>query len=224
MSSVHQNYPRFLCRLAVTERCAGAPAPLEAWGRVVGRAATRLAVALLAIGAPAACGDAGPVHEVGSDPSLRFEGAAPSLDDLGVSVLSALSSGDAGELDRFRLTAHEHNDVVWPELPASAPEVNFPIDYAWQNIQVRNRRGLDRILPLYADRDLTFQRVECRGPTERFATFEVMTDCWVMFEQKGDRTGYEAQIFKDVLARGGGYKVFRYYDEEPRRLAGARTG
>jgi hypothetical protein len=149
-----------------------------------------------------------------------FPGSAVSLDRLGEDVLDALVLGDVSGLERFRLTESEHNDVVWPELPASAPEVNFPLDYAWANIENRNRRALGRIAGLLRGEDLRFGRVECRGATESFETFEVLTDCWVVFERRGDREAYEMQIFKDVLVRGGGYKIFRYYDEQPRRYSG----
>jgi len=179
--------------------------------------------AVLALGV-SGCVDAGTAHETGAAAELRFEGSASTLDDLGDGVLEGLVGGDEGSLQGWRLTEREHNEVVWPELPASAPELNFPLDYAWQNIESRNRRGLTRILPLYADRDLAFRRVECRGGTERFGTFEVLTDCWVVFEHRDQRRVYEAQIFKDVLARGGGYKIFRYYDEEPRPYSGSSSG
>jgi hypothetical protein len=46
----------------------------------------------------------------------------------------------------------------------------------------------------------------------------------VVFEHRDERHVYEAQIFKDVLARGGGYKIFRYYDEEPRPYSGSSSG
>lgn len=156
--------------------------------------------------------------EASVDRSLRFEGSAPTLELLGEAVLDGLARGDTLSLEGYRLTEREHNDVVWPELPASAPEVNFPVDFAWQNIEGRNLRALRRVLPVYADRELTFRAVECRGRTQRFQTFEVLTDCWVSFDAEGEP--YEAQLFKDVLSRGGGLKVFRYYDEEPRRYRG----
>ena len=45
----------------------------------------------------------------------------------------------------------------------------------------------------------------------------VLTDCWVLFEEAGEARA-EIQLFKDVLFRNGGFKVFRYYDEGPRRV------
>jgi hypothetical protein len=37
-----------------------------------------------------------------------------------------------------------------------------------------------------------------------------------VFSFDEDERVLEAQLFKDVLVRGGGHKIFRYYDEEPR--------
>lgn len=205
MLPVHRHYPRSLGRLSVRERCAGAPAPLgrrRSPERRGLRPVPLLLVGLLAWGC--------------SPEPAAFEGSAPSLDALAEHVLAALSSQDLSALDQVRLTEHEHNEYVWPELPAAAPEVNFPVDFAWSNIQTRNQSALVRVEGWFAGVDPTFADVECRGETEVFETFAVMTDCWVSFESEHPRGRFEAQIFKDVLVRGGGYKIFRYYDEMPR--------
>jgi hypothetical protein len=147
-----------------------------------------------------------------------FPGSASSLDALGRRVLQALSAGDTASLQELRLSEREHNDVVWPELPASNPEANFPLDFAWRNVQLRNARDLARILTWYRSRELDLERVECRGKVQPFQSFDVMTDCHVVFRSR-EHGRLEAQIFKDVLVRGGGYKIFRYYDEVPRSSA-----
>lgn len=149
-----------------------------------------------------------------------FPGSAVSLEQLGGGVLRALADADVSALEDLRLTEAEHNHFVWPELPASAPEVNFPVDLAWTNIQTRNRSALIRIVPLYRGRETHYRGTECRGDTERFDSFVVHTDCWVVFYAPDGSEYLEAQIFKDVLVRGGGHKVFRYYDEEPRTHTG----
>lgn len=255
--SVHQNYPRFLCRLAVAERCAETPAPpglgsaeenrrtgitdeearsrdgraqpegrLKPAGRMVrlGRGATPALLLALALSgcAPGDPGEPG-AASTAAEPDLRFDGAAPTLDVLGEQVLTALRRGDRVGLQLVRLTEYEHNEVVWPELPAAATEVGFPLDYAWRNIENRNARGIERIIPLFEDRDVTVHRVECRGETEHFETFHVLTDCWVVFAAQDSLRLFEAQLFKDVLVRGGGHKIFRYYDEEPRAYTGGRA-
>jgi hypothetical protein len=141
-----------------------------------------------------------------------FPGAAASLDSLGELVLEALVRQDTLALSTMRLTEAEHNEVIWPELPASRPEVDYPVDLAWQNIEVRNRRDLGRILPLFKGRALRYRSTECRRGVQPFVSFSVETDCWVVFE---DEVGavLESQIFKDVSVRNGGFKTFRYYGE-----------
>ena len=151
------------------------------------------------------------------DETLPFEGSAPSLQILGEDVLAALTREDTATLERVRLSQEQHNAVVWPELPASRPEVNYPVDFAWENIELRNRRALGRLLLGFEGREATLQSVACRGERQSFETFYVETDCWVTFDL-GSSGRFEAQLFKDVLVREGGFKIFRYYEGEPRRI------
>ncbi|HSG47234.1 MAG TPA: hypothetical protein VLA43_05375, partial [Longimicrobiales bacterium] len=148
-----------------------------------------------------------------------FPGASTSLNDLGGTVLAALTAGDTLALEAVRLTEQEHNEVIWPELPASRPEVNFPVELAWENVALRNRRDLTRTLPWFRGRSAQFQAVECRGDTEEFASFFVLTDCYIVFDTAAEGR-LEAQVFKDVVVRNGGYKIFRYYEEAPRPIGG----
>ena len=193
---------------------------------------TLAAITALSVVAVGACGPsepaAGPLEDVSDvvvvDTSLRFGDSVDSLEELGLHVLDALTSGDRDALEDVRLTEYEHNEVVWPELPAAAPEVNYPVDYAWENIENRNRRGITRLLPFFGGGDHALQSVECRGERETFDTFHVDTDCWVVFSSNASLELREVQLFRDVLVRGGGMKIFRYYDEEPRPYRGVGTG
>lgn len=147
---------------------------------------------------------------------LAFPGSSPSVEALARDALQGLSASDTLLLEQLRLTEAEHNEVVWPELPASAPEIGFPVDFAWRNIQLRNESALERIGGWYESNPVRYQVTECRGGIREFATFDVHTDCWVLFlTTRGELL--EAQLFKDVLERDGGFKIFRYYDELPRR-------
>ena len=211
MFPVHRDYPRSRHRPAVACRCAGTPAPVRLRALRVRPLARVLALAGVVLWS----GACGPAERPGE--SIRpFPGSATSLEELGREVLGALATGDVAALEAYRLTEFEHNEVVWPELPASAPEVNFPVDMAWLNIDLRNQSALRRILPSYDLRRPVYERTECRGETQAFETFVVLTDCWVLFRLAGDVTPLEAQLFKDVLVRAGGHKTFRYYDEEPK--------
>lgn len=173
--------------------------------------------ASLALVGAMSCG--GPEALSGPD---AFAGSATSLAELADRVVSALTARDTASLNGLRLTMTEHNEVVWPELPAARPEVNFPVDFAWTNIQLRNRRALARLFPRLVGRAAEVDAVRRRGEVRTFETFRVHTDCWVRFRTAhGDEI--EAQLFKDVLERGGGFKIFRYY-EEPYRVSAEAQG
>lgn len=146
-----------------------------------------------------------------SDRGRRLPGSAGSLAELATTVLVGLAAADTLGLEAVRLTEVEHNEMVWPELPASAPEVNYPVDLAWKNIRTRNRAALSDLFGVYENRKLRFVDAECRGPSEAFESFVVHTDCWVTLERDGDPMPPQ-QIFKDVLDWDGELKIFRYYE------------
>lgn len=143
-----------------------------------------------------------------------FPGSADSLDELGREVLDAFRRGDREALENFRLSETQHNTVIWPELPAAQGSSPYPTDLAWQNIQLRNGRSIPRAADVLEwARPLEFDSVECFGELETFETFSAHTDCYTHFHSRGRE--YRLQLFKDVLVRHGGYKIFRYYDEDP---------
>lgn len=180
-------------------------------GPRAGRRGGRSWVAASLLGAVFGCG--------GQQP---FPGSAGSLDELGREVLGAFERGDREAIESFRLTETEHNTVIWPELPAAQGPSPFPIDLAWQNIQLRNGRSIPRAADVVEwARPLEFESVECVGELETFETFSVHTDCYTHFRTRGRE--YRLQLFRDVLVRHGGYKVFRYYDEDP-ELVSTRRG
>jgi hypothetical protein len=146
-----------------------------------------------------------------SDGGPRLSGSASTLEELATTVLAGLAAADTSVLESVRLTEHEHNDLVWPELPAAAPDVDYPVDLAWTNISIRNEAALEDLGAVYGGHDLRLVDIECRGATQPFESFEVHTDCWVTFERDGVRIAPQ-QIFKDVLDWDDQLKIFRYYE------------
>lgn len=146
-----------------------------------------------------------------------FPGSAASLDALGSASLTALLSKDTVRLESLRLSEVEHNEVVFPELPAGRPEVGYPVDMAWENIELRNARDVTRQLRWFEERGAEHVSTSCRGETQSFETFVVHTDCIVRFDE-ADEGVLEVVLFEEVLERDGGFKVFRFYDHAPRRI------
>lgn len=153
---------------------------------------------------------AGCADRAAGDEAQRLTGSADSPVELARRVLDGLSAGDTAQLSSVRLSEREHNELVWPKLPASAPEADFPVDLAWQNIQLRNSDAQSSLTAQYAGHALSLEYVECRGDPRRFDGFLVLTDCYVGFRDGPDSV-VERQLFKDVLNMDGEHKIFRYY-------------
>lgn len=130
--------------------------------------------------------------------------------------MDAFVTRDTAGLLPLRLSEREHNEVVFPELPAGRPEVGYPVDLAWENIQLRNDRDILRQFRWFGDREVEHLSTECTGETQSFESFVVHTECVVRFEDSVEGE-LEVVLFEDVLERDGGFKVFRFYDHAPQR-------
>lgn len=146
-----------------------------------------------------------------SSEGQRLPGSVSSLDELATEVLAGLALADTLRLDRLRLTEFEHNELVYPELPAARPENNHPAELAWANISTRDRLAKARLFAEFGGEDLDLVRAECVGPTERFESYVVHTDCRVTFRRDGELLP-PLQLFRDVLDWDGELKIFRYYE------------
>lgn len=169
-----------------------------------GRASLVLVLGLLPV-LPGPCGDDSLAE------GQRLPGSVSSLDELATEVLAGLASADTSRLEALRLTEAEHNEQVYPELPAARPENNHPAALAWANIQTRNRIALEELVADFRGHEIEHEGVECRGPTMPFESYVVHTDCWVRVSVDGAEPR-PVQLFKDVLDRDGELKIFRYYE------------
>lgn len=158
-------------------------------------------------------GCSSPAADPDSEPE-PFPGSVATLEELGRRALTGVVAGDTTGLERIRLDAREHNEVIYPEFPAAA---SFPVEMAWENIELRNRRDLSRQLAWFAGEPVEYRGTFCRGETQEYETFLARTDCWVAFDHP-EHGALRVQLFKDVIVRGGGHKLVRYYDEAPERL------
>jgi hypothetical protein len=143
----------------------------------------------------------------------RLSQGAGSLESLGDSVWQGLAHGDTAALSRMKVTEHEHNRVMWPEMPASNPEANFPVEVAWRNIRARDRAAMAHLLPTYAGSDARLRATRCAGEPRRYESYEALTDCHLMLETR-DGEELRVQAFRYVVRMDGRYKVVRYYGEE----------
>src|SRR5690606_29857660 len=111
----------------------------------------------------------------------------PSLEALADGVVAALVAGDTAALAGYRVTEHEHNELLWPEFPIARQEPPFPVELAWENLEARNAGGLHRLLERFRGRDLRVDAVECPGGEEEYPGFTVLHDCRIRLVEGGAR-------------------------------------
>lgn len=143
----------------------------------------------------------------------RLEEGAATLDELGRAVWTAIVQQDTAALDRLRLSEFEHNELVWPEQDASRPEAGFPLDQAWQNIQLRNRAARTDLVHAFGDSIDRLVDTRCEGQPRRYRTFLALTDCQLVLESAGGGQR-RVQAFRYVIRMDGRHKVVRYYANE----------
>ena len=129
--------------------------------------------------------------------------------DLARAVLAGVSTGDRHALEALALSEREFRERVWPELPASRPERNLPLDYIWEDLSQKSQGHLRRTLAQHGGRRYSLIGVEFVGETTSYPTFEVSRKAQLLVR---DDAGQEQslRLFGSVLRSGSEYKVFSY--------------
>lgn len=124
-------------------------------------------------------------------------------------VLGALAARDIAALQALPLSEREFREAVWPELPSSRPEMNVPVDYAWQTLAQNSLRHLHETMRAHGGRRYRLVDVRFDGDTTRYGAFTVRRRSRVIVR---DEHGEERQLrlFGSVLERDGRFKLFSY--------------
>lgn len=164
-----------------------------------------LGVAGLLVAGAAACGGPAP----SAPPAAPLTNTFESPEAMAEALLAALAANDRQRLAGLALTEAEFRDHVWPELPASRPERNVPVEYAWGQMKQRSDGSLSQILSRYGGRPLRFVRASFTGETTVYRTFTVMRQSEVI---AADDTGKELvlRLYGSALVKDGRYKIFSY--------------
>jgi hypothetical protein len=148
-----------------------------------------------------------------SSGTSRLQNGARSIDQLVSEYMEAVVAGDTAAMHALRLSEYEHNEILWPELPASRPEFNMPIAFAWENLNLHSRRDANRVLADFSDRHIEIERVDCRKGVTEYPTLKVHGDCWII--GRDGRTGIreEFKLFGSIVESEGRYKIIGIVSE-----------
>ncbi|MCL4848942.1 MAG: hypothetical protein KJ066_20510 [Acidobacteria bacterium] len=132
-----------------------------------------------------------------------------SPEALAREVLKLVEFRDTHRLGQLALSEREFADLVWPELPASRPERNLPLDYVWTDLRTKSRAHLGRIAEQFGGRRYELVGVSFRGETTTYRSYAVHRKAELIV-RAADGNEDRLRLFGSVLERGGRYKLFSF--------------
>ena len=158
--------------------------------------------------ATAACSSSAPAEPTRAT-AAALSHTFVSPDALARALLDALAERDLARLRGLALSETEFSEHVWPELPASRPERNVPVDYAWEQMKQRSDGSLQQTMARYAGKRLVLVRTRFTGETTQYQSFAVSRDSEIIAT---DDTGRELvlRLYGSAMVKDGRYKLFSY--------------
>ena len=133
----------------------------------------------------------------------------PSDEAVARAVLDALERRDHQALLRLALTRREFEEVVWPALPASRPDVGMPVAYVWQDTAPKSRGHLQRTLEQWGGQRLRLVRLEFGGPTTDYGRYSVSRKARLVVRDEAGRERH-VRLFGSIVRTSAGSKVYSY--------------
>lgn len=128
---------------------------------------------------------------------------------LAAAVLDALAQGNVAVLQDLAVSETEFRERVWPELPASNPRRNLPVEYVWEDLRQKSQAYLRQTLAEHRGRRYRLVRVEFLGESTRYRTLTVARKAQLIVR---DEHGEESavRLFGSVLESEAEYKLLSY--------------
>jgi hypothetical protein len=143
-------------------------------------------------------GSCGPARE-------RFSGTFESPEALTRAFLEAVEARDRARLAALALSEREYRLEVFPEMPAYG---NVPSDFAWSQIEGRNRYGESFVLAREGGRSWELEEIVFEGGTTAYQTFVVHRDPLLHLRDRRTGERQERALFGSILEHAGRYKLF----------------
>lgn len=143
------------------------------------------------------------------DGLAHLEGMWPSSRAAAQAVADALASRDLPALETLAVTESEFREIIWPHLPASAPETGMPADYVWSDTNIRSRGALAGRLVEYGGTNLTVEGVRFAGATSDHGAFKVHRKTHLTVRDMEGRE-MEVRMIGSMIESAQGWKVYSY--------------
>jgi hypothetical protein len=138
---------------------------------------------------------------------LEHTFASPT--DLANAVLAAVARNDRQTLEALALSDREFRERIWPELPASRPERNLPLEYVWGDLHQKSQGHLRQTLGQHGGRRYSLTELKFLGETTSYPTYDVSRKAELRVRNEHGEEQV-LRLFGSVLRSGSEYKIFSY--------------
>jgi hypothetical protein len=139
---------------------------------------------------------------------VLFSLSYPSKDAAVEAFLTALRARDHGTLAAQVVTETEFLKYVWPQLPASRPEVGMPADRAWADQTQKNALFLAQTLGEHGGRHYQLIAASFNGAAADYGPFSIHPR--TTLDVRDGSTVRAVQLFGSMIESGGRWKIYSF--------------
>lgn len=140
---------------------------------------------------------------------VLLEPTFESDDALARAVLDGIARKDGPGLLGLSVSKDEFENLVWPTLPISRPEVGMPLAYVWQDNFTKSRAYLAQTVERYGGRRYDLVDVEFDGETTEYGSYSVSRETILVVRDERQEERH-LRLFGSVIHQNGRSKVFSY--------------
>lgn len=140
--------------------------------------------------------------------SIAFTPAYDSKDAAVTAFLGALATRDTETLAQQVVTQSEFLKHIWPQLPASRPDVGMPADRAWTEQAQRNANFLAQTLGEHGGRRYELVAASFGGSPTTYGSFTIHPK--TRLDVRDDAGVREVRLFGSMIESGGRWKIYSF--------------
>jgi hypothetical protein len=143
-----------------------------------------------------------------SAPPVPFALSYATKDAAVEAFLAALRARDRDTLAAQVLTETEFLKYVWPQLPASRPDVGMPAERAWADQAQKNDLFLTQTLAEHGGRRCTLLAVSFEGAATAYESFTIHPGTRLDIREGSEAR--EVRLFGSMIESGGRWKIYSF--------------
>lgn len=132
----------------------------------------------------------------------------PTREAAAQAVLDAVWTRDGAALGRLSISQTEFQKHIWPQLPASAPDVGMPVDRAWADHLMKDDGFRAQLIADHGGRRLTIESVTFGAPATTYGSMTIHPESRLVVLENGQRV--PLRIFGSMIESGGRWKIYSF--------------